>query len=275
MRLPEVLLTDRIEYPGLESHTYTELFDRYALSDLGHSHALQQPRFAQGYGYDSAEMLVDLGPDVHPVEHGRYTHDEILVPLLFGQIQFIGREAQPQLNTDDVAALRLAAYVHDFGECEDEKLKAAVGKTVGDIQYGTKTDEDDDIEASIRDYIRATYYEDIPEDLWLRAEAIIRDKDDELPTRAFNLVEHMGYYLTGLRAGYLAVLETRRRRDEGTAQRDDLSYEQLCKLARSVSTHHREETIPERLADFPYTTELLHQTTGLYQIIQDELPDEP
>lgn len=255
---------------GFET-TYVDLFERYATSDIGIAHGQQDPRYAQTFAYDFEAMHADLGPDVHPVEHGRYTHNEVLVPFLLTQNYLADGEGFPQLTSDEIVAIRIAAYIHDFGESEHPEVEAITGEIVGDIAFTAKTKQHAIIEARVREYIYELFYDDVPIDTLEQVEAIIREDDDELATRAFAVVERIGYYMTGLRAGYLALLETRHRRATGSANRDDESYEQLRRLAIEVSSRHREGTLPDRIEDFPYAGLVLKQTTRLYETINHEL----
>lgn len=262
---------DKIPVPGMT--TYTEVFERYATSDIGKFHAQQKPRYVNRYEYDHAAMQRDLGADVHPVEHGRYTHDEVLIPLLHHQNSLADGLTLENFSAEDIVALRLAAHMHDFGECEHPEIEAVVGSVTGDIAYGHKTAEHELVESAVRGYLKQRFYADIPSELWESMEAIIKEETDELAVEAFKLTELAGYYLTGLRAGYLAVLETRHRQT-GKPQRDDISYEQLMRLARDVSTRHR-ETVSAFTNRFAFSSFILDQTTELYDAIQRTVQSAP
>lgn len=266
----EAITSEFLVYPGLEDVTYTELFERYANSHLGEHHAAQEPRYTKGYGYDASLMLKDLGPDVHPVDHGRHTHDELVIPLLYTQTVLEEGQKFEQFSIEQIVAIRLAAYLHDIGENEHPELLEEVGKVVGDVDYHQKTQQHESDEAELRAYIRALLFPDIPDPLWDHIERIIMKKGDDLEVVAFALCEHSGYYTTGLRAGYLALLENAHRQ-HGSPKRDDHSHTQLSRLGLEVSSHHRTGTIPELTQRFAYGGLLMQQTAERYLHIQADL----
>lgn len=265
----EILITDNVSIPGLQVETFSGLYDRYADSALGKLHAAQVLRYSS-YGYDSEQMLRDLGPDVHPVERGKHTHDEILLPLIYAQNYLEDGLSSPTFTPEEIIALRISAYIHDFGENEAQEIVDTIGAVTGDIQYGNKSEQDEKLESEIRNYIRSAFYPDIPDNSWDRIETIISNSSDGLDARAFELTEHIGYYATGLRAGYLALLECRNR-NSGISKRDDESYYNLMNMGLQVTDKHRESKIPGMTADFPYGAIVLDATTTLYQYIHSEL----
>jgi hypothetical protein len=265
----ELILDGAVPLPGLQGTTYDALFDRYVLSDWGLCHANELPRYSNRYAYDRRQMLADLGPDVHPVEHMRYTHDEVHVRLMYVQNCLAEGDGKEQFAPRDIVAGRLAALFHDIGECAHEDLLYATGKTVGDLAWNTKTDDDEAAEAAIRQFFYSKLYADIPADFLEQAEAIIRHTDDHLAPAAFATSERIGYYLTAIRAGYHALVETAHR-DAGVSYRTDASYGALISLAKTVTDNHRDalRAAGER---FPFATLVLEQHETLDQAIHERL----
>ena len=62
--------------------SFAEVHETYVESRFGQHHSGQQLRYAKKYSYDPEQMLFDLGDDMHPVEHMRYTESEIVVPMV-------------------------------------------------------------------------------------------------------------------------------------------------------------------------------------------------
>lgn len=235
-----------------------DFYETYRDSRFGMHHAEQAPRFYQKYGYDQAQMLLDLGADVHPVGHMKYTHDEIALPLLSAQLASSTARA---FSTLDVRALRVAALTHDIGECEGSEILEKMGFTVGDVAKMEKNGDHEDQEALIRDYLYRQLYSDVPELLLEKAEAITMNRDNDFATYAFNSCENLGYYQTALRAGELAIFST---------LPPDNRTTQLGSLAVDVSGRWR--PVLERAAnDFPYIERVMEETAPEYFLIQGKL----
>ena len=248
------------QIPGVPGQTYEGLFARYVSSDHGRHHADQPVRYANKYPYQRDQMLEDLGDDVHPVRHMSYTATEIVSPLLDYEI----RNGHEPISTEDIVAIRIAAHFHDIGECEHPSLLDAVGKTVGDVAYGQKTDEDEATEAAIREHIYEELYPDLDPELLAKVEAIIQNADDSLRPAAFSTAEHIGYLLTGLRAG-IKALELM-----ATGETDSERFEQLRRLGGQVPLSHmaRFMSFEQR---FGYVNHVLDQNSTLLRNIERNL----
>lgn len=249
--------------------TYEDVYNRYLTHPLGIFHASQPPRFANAFEYDHTQMHTDLGDDVHPVEHGRYTHDGILVHLLNAQVQSDHSHFQP-FTIDEIRAIKLASHVHDFGECSHPDTNQVVEHPPGDISYYDKLPEHSLAETAIRNFQRQLLFPEIVDSTWNDSEAIVIGTDGTFSTHAFDAVEHLGYYITGLRAGYLALVEHGNRLRDNP-MRDDLSFRQLRWLGVLVSHHHRHRTLPVKTEGLVYPAQALRTSTRLYDKIQASL----
>lgn len=182
---------------------YDELLSRYIKSDFGKHHMEQRARFAglPEMAYDRDQMLIDLGDDVHPVFHMSHTHDDILMPLIRTQ----RTTSRPQFTPLGISAMRFGALLHDIGECTHPKIAREVGGVVGDIPAPLKTKEHEILEKEIRHYLYSELYPDIADRELNLAELIIIGKSHHLPVEGFQMVERLGYYLTAMQAGRLAI----------------------------------------------------------------------
>ncbi len=231
-------------HPGATHLTYDELFGRYATSDFGVHHATQPVRYAQKYGYDRTQMLADLGDDIHPLRHMTHTEENIFRLLALHQQTTPG--AEPFTNLEVVGG-RLGALLHDTGECELPELAEACGITpVGDVSFHDKTDDHEVSEAIIREYLFGMLYDDVPEEIIELAEDTIANKEGTLLRQGFNLSERIGYLMTSVQAGRVAlkILEA------GDETHED-RYSQLRKLALKVAHVHL-DYIGEHGAAFPF-----------------------
>lgn len=250
-----LLMSDQVT----DGISYTEVSARYSNSLFG-AHQAQQPlRYSQHYGYDPTLMLKDLGDDVHPVRHMSHTHRKITVPLIAGQI-WDGRE---RFSPQQISGLRLAAEVHDIGECEHISILEAVGATVGDVFYEAKQRTDSETERQIRAYLYGQLYPDLPEELLEQAEDTI-DSDNSFHGFAFETVERVGYYQTAMRAGETALRLIKKESETPRFQR-------LAQLALRVSQNHS-ETLRGRAGDFPYVGRIMNQRGPLEARIHQTLP---
>jgi hypothetical protein len=210
-----------------------ELYNRYSTSEYGRYHATQQLRYAQdnGYRYGNREQFLhDLGPDVHPVEHMLYTHDEITVPLIAEQQ---AHHRSTRLSENEITELRTAAMLHDLGECTHPAVAAIVGfDPSGDVKYGTHLPDHKTQEKIVRNHIFDLYYNDVPKRLLKRVDQIDLKEVDDYTVRTFEVIERLGYYITASRAANL-VMEA-----DGSHIEDEKRIMQLGRLAISVSRNH-------------------------------------
>lgn len=249
--MKEVLLKKPVFNSTAYSVNFSELHRRYATSSYGLSHGLQPPRYSQQYGYQRDAMLKDLGHDVHPVGHMPFTDIEIVKPLVAAQNTFGFEQFSPQ----QIVAIRLAAQLHDMGECQDEEIEAQTGCSVGDVWWETKNSSHDSDEAIIRRHIYSQLYPDLPGVLVDPAEDIIRNQAGSFEREAFHAAERIGYYQTAIRAGEIAMrlVEEQEAEDE-----DELRFLQLGRLSLRVSGNHR-EFLRQQSLRFPYIQAVLRK----------------
>lgn len=240
---------------------YSTLHERYAKSSYGLHHATQPVRYSQVYAYGRELMLQDLGDDVHPVCHMPYTEAEIVRPLIAAQ----NTNGHERFDTEQIMALRVAALLHDIGECEHPEIHQNTGRKVGDVVWSLKTELDGASETLIRQYIYGKLYGDIPAWVLGAADDIIDNKAGSLPREAFNTAERLGYYKTGLRAGEVALRLYERR-----TEKDELRFTQLGRLAIEVTNNHR-QFLQERSERFPHLDEVLKTTEYLDDRIHSKL----
>lgn len=210
---------------------YAQLLDIYARSSHG-QHQAEQPLRYGAFEYDDrATMLGDLGEDVHPIGHMRVTHDHLTNVLA----------VQPELlydvfdNPGEWRVACIATLLHDIGECTHPELEELCGAVVGDIPEGCKTDTQRGTESRVRKALYELHFPEEPEmknGTLARAEQIIAhtpEEKDEPLHEAFEVAHRVGTYLTGLRAGSIALREMHHG-SEGTKR-----LTQLAKLAALVT----------------------------------------
>jgi hypothetical protein len=244
--------------------TYVGLFNRYVTSPYGLSHAQEKPRFFQRYGYEPSQMLEDLGDDVHPVFHMRHTHDVPLVGLL--AVQNSGEFSVPQFTALEIVACRLTAYVHDMGEGTHTDFLGVVKEVVGDKAWGTKSAEDDQKESAIRRFIFEKLFTDIPTEILNIVDRTILEPEDSPLGKPFEITERIGYYLTAMRAGKIALEAHFSNRSD----RDEISLSQLTKLALIVSNNHH-GVLDQNRYNYPFADLVLSKNEVLFKNIQSKL----
>lgn len=253
-------------HPEAAHLTYGELFGRYAMSDFGVHHATQTVRYARYYGYDREQMLADLGDDIHPLRHMTYTEENIFRLLALHQQTTSGAEP---FSSIQIVAGRLGALLHDTGECElPELAKACDVEAVGDVSYNDKTDDHDKAETIIREYIFSMLFDDVPDEIMELVEDTIANKKGTLLREGFNLSEHIGYLMTGVQAGRVAlsILET------GDETHED-RYKQLRKLALKVAPVHFDH-VGEHGKAFPFADVTRENLAPEVEKIQSVLSDQ-
>ncbi len=253
----ETVLAGELE-PGL---SYSEIHARYAESAYGQHHSGQPLRYSQAYGYDRQTMLADLGDDIHPVRHMSHTEKQIAVPLIAGQLW----DRVERLSPTEIKGIRLAALIHDIGECEHPSIEKILGQTVGDVHYESKTSSDSELERTIRQHLYDELYADVPDEVMAMADESI-DNHHEFHGLAFDTVERVGYFQTAMRAGEVA-LELAGRQPLGDAR-----VNSLARLALRVSDNHR-DVLNSRSADFPYVGRFMRSKVVLDYRIHEVLPD--
>lgn len=265
----ELITGAEISLPGFEGVTYDELFERYANSPYGIHHAEQAPRYSNVYAYGPERMLRDMGDDVHPVEHMRYTHDEIQIRLMYMQNCLAEGYEFDHFSPTEIVVGRLTPLFHDMGECEHDTLEAVTGRVVGDVAWGTKSDDDEAVEAAIRAYFYSELYGDVPAEILAQVEETIMHSNTSFIAESFAATERIGYYLTALRAGYLALIEFFNRQNE-QPKRDDHEFAMLTALAKKVTDNHR-DNLYSYGQKFPYARVIVEENTSLDNLIHQIL----
>lgn len=237
-----------LRYVDLENGRlhYASLFAAYQNSRFGRFHSKQAPRYSQRYGYEPAQMIADLGDDVHPVKHMRHTEQNILRPFLNHQNRSRDEEFE-YMTPEQIVALRSGALLHDIGECEHPDIKESTGSLVGDAFYETKTREDDAKEAVIRGYLYEELYREVDQSVLEAAEDVIAGSRNEFVRGAFDTVERIGYYETAMTAGKIALEHVESENSKDTPERIML----LGRLAVRVRDNHH-STLTERAEMYPY-----------------------
>lgn len=257
----ELIIGDSIRLPELQGMSYDGLFDDYALSIFGQHHQTQTPRFSKNFGYDPSMMVADLGDDVDPLLHGLHTRVKVFEPLVYFQ-NVVADEEVEKFTPREIAVGRLATQFHDIGECEHPEIKATMQFVVGDIARTPDQGKDLETEAKESKIRRFLFKTTVPaleaSGLIPETEQIIQDEESGLVAKAFAVTEILGYYLTGLRAARLALLETQHRNTNGS-RRDNESYVQLMAFAQKVPVDWLPH-IQEAAQDFPYARYTLDTT---------------
>ncbi len=221
------ILQEGVEIPGLEHLTYGEISERYTLTPHAEVHANSTPRFAQAFPYNHSQILEDLEPDVHPIGHMEHTHSLT--------VDFLDNQVDNPFSIDSSAHIRIAALLHDIGECTDPSIGLEI---VGDVSFTKKVATDETKEATMREYFFDNFFGDFSTETLERIEAIIKGKVDSpnREPRAFAVIERIGYYLTAIRAGKVAL---QLHKPEAEVPIDDIRRNQLTRLAVEVTGRHR------------------------------------
>jgi hypothetical protein len=260
----DVFLTDLIPFEGNSAISYSSLLPRYTNSSWGHTHSAQPLRYAEHFGYDRDQMLIDLGEDVDPIGHMRIVHNDMIG---FGIDQVFNGQRLKDATVADIAAVRIASLLHDVGESSHTDFDLLCGGTIGDIPYGQKTSADRDTEKRIAEKIFATLFADIPEWLQARSLDIISHKEESPVHELLDTAHSYGFYSTGLHAGRIALAaQERRAHDSASSDR----IKKLADLAKVVTGRIRPklETSPQ---DFTMLFMFLDENETLHDRISAEL----
>lgn len=192
---------------------FDEVYTAYEDSVYGKHHKGQKLRYSE-FPYNDDMKKTDLGPDVEPVPHMFHEFRTIVNPAIAEQVH-IDKKTGLYLPSEDIIPSRLAAILHDEGECTHPDLIKVAGRVIDDMPTHLKTKEDKEVEAKIRDHIFGEVFGFLPDTLLERTEEIIAKKDESDPAaKFFQAAEHLGFYRTGLKAadrlaisGGRAVLE--------------------------------------------------------------------
>lgn len=146
----------------------------------------QLPRFS--FYFDGNERTVEyLGTDADTIGH--------MYELAFHAAKFIEAE-DISLSERDHSALMLALLVHDMDETMHEQIRYTCGRVVGDVQCGSKTDEDRLAQKHIREMLYREVFSDVPPSLVRRVEAIIAHEDTSLLGEIFDICHELQSYET-------------------------------------------------------------------------------
>ncbi len=259
-------ITDVTFSVGEQQLQYRDFYNAFAESAFGQHQATQRLRYHKKYPYDPERFLEDLGDDVHPVRHMAYTHDEIVVPLLRKQVE----SATEKPSQEDITNIRLAALIHDIGECEYSDIADELGYVVGDVLFHQKTSQDTAKEKSVRSLILRKIrepYDQLPLERAEELELIIDNKrPGNFADKTFNICEHLGYYETGIRAGAVILSECK---DLHTITTDERLF-RLGALATQVSMEWR-PILSEHQETYLYVQERLDETADIYDQIATEI----
>lgn len=261
-------VTDVAFSVGESQFQYQDFYNAFAESAFGQHQATQRLRWHKKYPYDPERFLEDLGDDVHPVRHMAYTHDEIVVPLLRKQVE----SGTVKPVQEDIINIRLAALIHDIGECEHPYIENQLGYVTGDILYHQKTPQDTAKEKIIRSFILHEMeepYNQLSTEHVDELESIIgNERSDSFADKTFNICEHLGYYETGIRAGSIILSECENLRRITADER----LFRLSSLATQTSIEWR-PLLSGHQETYPYIQQRLNETADIYgQIAADIAP---
>lgn len=243
--------------------TYTEIFNIYAQSPFGQHQATQPLRYKK-FHYQREAMLKDIGDSVHPLLHSQDLAKNVIEPMLKNQVMEGKAE---ELSPEDIVALRVAAPLHDSGECTSDLLIPQCGRVVGDVQFDMKTTEDEDTESIIRELIYEKLYPFIPENILERVEEIILIKDpSDFATNFFRSGEDLDYYLSGIMAAKTVLKHSNEYKEHyknGTLRRDQspktFRLLQLGRFATAVPNAWR-FGLEDRSNQYPFMEKVLQET---------------
>lgn len=167
---------------------YQDLVARVQNSDYGQFMDTQKLRYCgkgRSFEYRRGQMLVDLGPDVHPIGHQNETARWAANLLLAGR----SSGAPITLSDEHVALLMLASSIHDMGESMHPHIEAVTGAVIGDIPAGQKTANHKEIEKRVRQHIYETLLPDVDQTFLQRIENIIAHQPDADDNIVHELIE--------------------------------------------------------------------------------------
>lgn len=176
---------------------YKDFFDVYAQSEYGIYQRGQQLRYEVAFGcYDREQMVLDLGDDVDPVDHMLATE------RTFVELMQLVKGASPE----DIHIGRLAALVHDIGECMHPSLVKKCGAVVGDIPHGKKTPEQRAAEMNVWDTLMSECHgKRLSESDTLQMRQIVTHEAKKELGEPFDAAHDTNSLRVGLRAGELAL----------------------------------------------------------------------
>ena len=179
--------------------TYADVFRRYRNSELGQFHADQDLRYSQDWAYERHQMLADLGPDAHPVEHMVVVHG-ILRQVLYKDAYTEGH-AIPRKT---IKSMLLGALIHDVGENEHPFLVSQCGGVVGDIRYGKKNAEQRLLEEKIITTILENTFPELDEVTLESTLSLVMHREESDEHRLFDRAHTLSFFFTALRARKIA-----------------------------------------------------------------------
>ena len=201
--------------------SYDGLLHRYETTSWGKFHMNQPPRFSTNFGYDYNEMLADLGEDVHPVQHMRVAHNNLVGYLL--ENLTLGESS---LATEDICTGRLALMLHEVGESTHPDLELLCEGVAGDIPTGEKTADDVETETRVRAKIFETLYSDLPNWLTDRVIGLIQHEEESLIARLMEVAHNTTFIDTATNAKLIAyTVQAEQQGSQRQAQLQRLSDE--------------------------------------------------
>lgn len=148
-------------------------------------HLLQanDPRYGKWLWDNKQKFREWFGDDVDPVEHGRHQAEHIAIPL----IEYQNREGGQMFTDREAKLLVLTNLVHDYHE----------GIT-GDLPAPDKTEDFHKMELRANQEIISKFMDGF---LVMDIEKVMGDFEGKtFVGRAFNAVENLGYFETGIKA---------------------------------------------------------------------------
>jgi hypothetical protein len=226
-----------------------ELFKRMARSPYGQHIQTQPLRFPKkGHEFDREKKLERLGMDVDPLLH-QFEAGLFVARILNHQQKTTGElplhyDGAPMSQRDASEAI-ITAFVHDMGEVTEGSIKQEVGRVVGDIEFGGKTDQDREDESSVRLAVFSRVLPDVSIETLGRMEALIYHKEDSVVHDLFEAA----HIVQNFNTAYLAE-------KAATTEQDPAIREKLINIRNDV--HDKvTDAILEYAGQFTYIKEFI------------------
>jgi hypothetical protein len=175
-------------------------------------------------------MVEDLGTDVLPLEHQMGT-GEFAAYLIYRE-----STGQQRFTEEETALILFASLIHDMGETMHPDIRDEVGRVVGDIPYGRKTDDDRQAESAVRYALYRRLYPDVPPATIVVVEGIIMHEPSRLHD-VFEAAHCLQALDTGIRAREkMLESEPALSATAGTDETEERRYRTLAVLADDVLT---------------------------------------
>lgn len=230
-----------------------ELFKRVARSPYGQHIQTQPLRFPREvHHFDRNKKLELIGMDVDPLLH-QFEAGLFTARILKHQQDTTGNLPLHHDGTPMVAAevgiSMLTPFVHDMGEVTEKSIEEKVGRVVGDIPFGKKTDQNREDEANVRIEVFSRVLPDVSPETLRRMETLIYHREDSVLHDLFEAT----HIVQSFNTAYLAEKASR-------VEQDPIIQEKLLNIRNDIRNDIHDKTtdaILEYAGQFTYVKEFI------------------